>query len=75
VHQHGPPAAVHHDIGGRAVVVLVGTIVHVPGTTTAPTNTPTADAKITKPSATATTPGHPTIGIRSDGQHEVAELV
>jgi len=28
VHQHGPPAAVLHDTGGRAVVVIADAIVH-----------------------------------------------
>jgi hypothetical protein len=50
-------------------VVFVGVIVHVPGTMTAPTNTPTGDTKITKPSATGTTSGRLAIGIRSGGQH------
>lgn len=62
-----PPVAVHHDIGGRAVVVFVSVIVHFLATMTAPTNVPTSNKKITKSSATGTTPGRPAISIRSDG--------
>jgi transposase len=38
--KHGPPAAVHHDISGRAVVVYFGGILPAPRTLTAPTTTP-----------------------------------
>jgi len=39
VHQHGPPTAVLHDTGGRAVVVFVGEILHNLGQLMTPTNT------------------------------------
>ncbi len=68
VHQHGPPAAVHHDTqAGGPSSFVVGAIVHVLGNLTAPTNDPNT-TKITKTSATRTTSGRPTIGIRNDGQ-------
>jgi len=69
------PLRVHHDTGGRAVVVFVSVIVHVLATMTTPTNTPTSDTKITKSSATGTTPDRLAIGIRSDGQQAVRDAI
>jgi hypothetical protein len=70
VHQHGPPAAVHHDTTGRAVVVFVAEILPVPGTVTTPTNTRSSRRKINTSSATGLTLTDPITGGRNDDQQK-----
>lgn len=75
VHQHGPPATVHHDMrrGGRC---------HVrrqdypdPGTPTEPTTTTDSTPTIKTSSANHLTPTAPIVGVRSDGQHAAAVTI